>query len=316
MTAGPDRETRRSERSWHGRRRPGPAPFLRRPHGTGASAALRRSLQVRVQLRWSQRHVRVVTIPAMDDQRAGAAFRALRLRARRTQAEIAAAAGVSHATISRVERGHATTLPLRTLRLIAAAVDARVELQIRWRGGELDRLLDERHALLQAQVLARLERTGWTAFPETSFSVYGERGAIDVLAWHAASRALLVVEVKSQLVDCQDLLRTMDQRRRLASRIGRERGLDAKLISSWVVLEASDANRRRAGRARALLSAAFPDDGMVVRRWLAAPRDPVRALSFVDISHAGSTTRRLAPIQRVRRPSERSSGRAGEAART
>ena len=89
------------------------------------------------------------TIPAMDDQRAGAAFRALRLRARRTQTELARAAGVSHAPISRLERGHAATLPLRTLRAIGGALDMRVELAPRWRGGELDRLLDDRHALLR-----------------------------------------------------------------------------------------------------------------------------------------------------------------------
>ena len=41
-----------------------------------------------------------------------------------------------------------------------------------------------------------LQSLGWQTRSEVSYSVYGERGSIDVLAWHAPSRTLLVVEVK------------------------------------------------------------------------------------------------------------------------
>ena len=239
----------------------------------------------------------------VDDQRAGAALRALRIRARRTQAEIGLAAGASRTTVSRLERGHVDSAPLSTLRAVAGVLDARVVVDLRWRGGELDRLVDERHAALQGEMLRRLRRTpGWTVVPEASFAVYSERGSIDLLAWHAGRRALLIVEVKSRLIDCQDLLRTMDGRRRLGPRIGSERGWAPLTVSTWVVLDATDANRARAARSADLLRAAFPDDGYKARRWLRDPELPVHALSFVGIAHQRNVTRRFGTLERVRRP--------------
>lgn len=35
--------------------------------------------------------------------------------------------------------------------------------------------------------------------PEVSFSIYGQRGVIDILAWHAATRSLLVIELKTEM---------------------------------------------------------------------------------------------------------------------
>ncbi len=38
---------------------------------------------------------------------------------------------------------------------------------------------------------------------EFGFNHYGDRGSVDVLAWHSATRTLLIVEVKSILTDLQ-----------------------------------------------------------------------------------------------------------------
>ena len=137
--------------------------------------------------------------------------------------------------------------------------------------------------------------------PEVSYSVFGERGSIDLLAWHAARGAVLVIEIKSQVVDLQDLLRTMDQRRRLAPAIARGRGWPTRGVSTWVAVEDTDANRRRARRHAELLSSAFPATGPTIRRWLRDPVQPVHALSFVSIEHLGSRTRPLGTPERVRR---------------
>ena len=48
----------------------------------------------------------------------------------------------------------------------------------------------------------------WVVRPEVSFSIYGERGVIDVLAWHPARRAILVIELKTELVDINELMGT------------------------------------------------------------------------------------------------------------
>jgi hypothetical protein len=40
---------------------------------------------------------------------------------------------------------------------------------------------------------------------EASYSIYGERGSIDILAGHATTRSMLVVEVKSELMSIEEL---------------------------------------------------------------------------------------------------------------
>ncbi len=48
--------------------------------------------------------------------------------------------------------------------------------------------------------------------------------SIDILAWHAASRSLLVIELKTELVDVQETVGTLDRKRRLAAQVAAERG--------------------------------------------------------------------------------------------
>jgi transcriptional regulator with XRE-family HTH domain len=248
----------------------------------------------------------------VDEQRLGAALRALRVHARRTQLEVADAANVSRGTVSRIERGHLREVSVSAVVAVASALDTQVDLGLRCHGGQLDRLLDERHAALQGEITRRLSRApGWVAAPEVSFSLFGERGSVDILAWHAGRGAVVVVEVKSRIVDLQDLLRTMDQRRRLAPAIARGRGWPARAVSTWVAVEDTDANRRRVRDHADLLRNAFPATGTMIRRWLRDPVQPVHALSFVSIERLGSRTRPLGTPERVRRP-RKAAVRAGD----
>ena len=48
-------------------------------------------------------------------------------------------------------------------------------------------------ALHIAAVAGWLSRYGWTVLPEVTYSVYGERGSIDLVAWHADTRTLLTL---------------------------------------------------------------------------------------------------------------------------
>jgi hypothetical protein len=56
-----------------------------------------------------------------------------------------------------------------------------------------------------------------------SYSVYGERGSIDLLAWHPAIRTLLVIEVKTEVSSVEAMLRKHDEKVRLAPRVAAER---------------------------------------------------------------------------------------------
>ena len=237
----------------------------------------------------------------MDDQRFGAAIRALRLRRGWRQEDLAARASTSRATVSRLERGHLAEVTISLVRGIAGALDARASLELAWRGGQLGRLLDERHAALQDLVAGRLSRTpGWRVEPEVTFSVYGERGAIDLLGWHEARRALLVIEIKSELLDLQDLLSVLDRKRRLAPVIVRERGWRPASVGAWVVLGEGHGNRLRVAAHRELLRSALPAGGVAMRRWLASPAGSIGGLSFVTIARPGNAGRPVPPLRRAR----------------
>ncbi len=134
-------------------------------------------------------------------------MRALRRRRRLRQSDLAQLADVSQSMISRIEVGRLVGIPLDTLRRVFAALDAQLVVTPAWRGGQLERLLDRRHAALVEESVNLLDRLGWSTSVEATFSRFGERGSIDVLAVNAAGRAALVVEVKSELVAIEGTIR-------------------------------------------------------------------------------------------------------------
>lgn len=125
------------------------------------------------------------------------AIRYLRRREGLRQADLAARANVSGPTISRVERGLVRGVPLGTIESVAAALGASVDLTVRWQGEQLDRLIDAAHAWLQQDAAASLTAANWTVRPEVSFNHFGDRGRVDLLAFHPGTGIVLVVEVKA-----------------------------------------------------------------------------------------------------------------------
>lgn len=204
-----------------------------------------------------------------------------------------------------VERGGADRTTGTPLRRLAVALGARFEQRLLWQGEALDRLLDEDHARLVERVVRWLRDAGWDVVPEATFSIRGERGSIDVLAWHPASRTLLVVEVKTVVPDMQALLAGVDRKARLAPTVARERGWGApSSVGRIVVLPAHRTARRRVVQHASTLDAALPDRTVAVRRWV---RDPGgRAIAgILFVPDAAGTGNR----HRVREP--RAAGRAG-----
>lgn len=232
----------------------------------------------------------------MDDGRAGAVLRALRRRRRLPQHAVARAAGVSQATISRLERGHLDTVSLRKVRRAFSALDARVTVDVGWRGGALDRLLDERHAALVGTLVTVLSAAGWDVAVEVTYSRYGERGSIDVLAVHHGARAAVVAEVKTELTSIEETLRRHDAKVRLAPSLVEERfGWRPLHVSRLLVLPEDRTARRRVGRQAALLDQALPARGREVRDWLGHPTGQLAALWFLSASH-GRTQRRASRV--------------------
>ena len=239
----------------------------------------------------------------MEDQRFGSIVRAVRIKRRWRQADLAAKARVSASTVSRVERGHASTLSLEVIRRIASALDVRVELLARWRAGDLDRLLNAKHSALHEQVarMFRDQLPEWVFEPEVSFAIYGERGVIDILAWHPGRRALLVIELKTDIVAVNDLVGGVDRKRRLAHKVARDRGWEARFVSVWIIVAAGRTNRARLAAHGAMLRAAYPMDGRTIRHWLCDPAGPVAALSLWQDTQPGAAKADLSVVRRVRR---------------
>jgi len=152
---------------------------------------------------------------------------------------------------------------------------------------------------VMAKTFAVMEE--WLAEPEVSFSIYGERGVIDILAWHARAHSLLVIELKTELVDVNELMGNVDRKGRLAAEISRQRGWQPGSISTWVVLADSRTNRRAVASHSTVLRTKFPDDGRAVRGWLHHPAGALHALSFLPSIHAVTLGRDLRPIRRVSR---------------
>lgn len=218
----------------------------------------------------------------VDDRELGNALRMMRTRRRWRQEDLARVARVSREMVGRIERGDAGSVAVGNLRRVTAALDGRLDTVVRWHGGDLGRLLSARHsAMHESMALQLADLRDWTFEPEVSFSIYGERGVIDILGWHAAARALLVTELKTEFVDINETMGTLDRKDRLAVVIARERGWNPVTSSVWLVLADGRTNRRALAAHSTVLRAKYPADGRTMRGWLHRPVSRVQALSFL-----------------------------------
>ena len=231
----------------------------------------------------------------MDGVRLGQAMRALRRHRGWTQDELARRARVSQPSISRVETGDASRLTMRTVERMAEALGARLSVRIYWHGEELDRLLDAAHAGIVDQVVAILAANGWEVFPEATFNHFGERGSIDVLAWHPVHRALLIIEVKSVVPDVQALLAGVDRKVRIGPTIAEERGWRVRTVSKLIVLPDDRTGRRRVEAFAATFDLAFPARTRAVRRWMASPTEALSGIMFLPAIQRTDPRHRVRP---------------------
>jgi len=192
---------------------------------------------------------------------------------------------------------------VRTLTKICDPLGIGLRIDAWWRSGELDRLFDAGHAALQAHTKQLLERWGWVVQVEVTFARYGERGSVDLLAFHPLLRILLVIEIKTEIVDVQGLLRPLDTKVRLAHDLARRfNWRPATVVPCLVVWDASTARRRVAQHAT--LFDRFELRGRAAKSWMRRPSGTPRGLLVFTIPSGGTVgaTRRPGRL-RVRRRS-------------
>ena len=238
----------------------------------------------------------------MDFVRIGRVFRAIRLKLGLRQVDVATRGRVSPAVVWRIEHARLDEVSLPAILRVAEALEIRLDLVARWRGGELDRVLSSAHAAFAESVVESIGRAGWELRPEVSFSRYGERGVIDLLAWNVPTRTLLVIELKTEVVDVGEILGTLDRKRRLAWRVGADFGWRPETVGVALLITDTRTNRRRVTSHERTFRAALPDDTRAFRRWLAAPGRPLAALAFLPDPRLTGLRQAPATPKRVRVP--------------
>ena len=237
----------------------------------------------------------------MNDLQLGMALRDVRIKRRMRQCDLAARAGVSASVVSHLEHGRLGRLSVATLRVIGANLGVSLDIVARSAGGELDRIVGARHATFGELVARWISRQrGWIGVAEVSFSIYGERGIVDLFAFHDATGALVVIELKTAIVDVDELIGTLDRKRRLAVLIAAERGWMARSVSVWLVVAHSKTNRRRVAEHRTLLTSALPLNGRSLPPLFLHPeRGPASGIAFWTNLTAGTVSHPIAAQQRV-----------------
>jgi transcriptional regulator with XRE-family HTH domain len=222
----------------------------------------------------------------MEDLRIGRVGRALRHRLGARQSDLAERIGMSQGEISLFERGRIDRMPVATVRRILAGLDAELVLSVRWRGGDLDRLLDMVHCQLAEDVSRVLLEQGWEVAPEVSYSIFGERGSIDLVAWQQKSETLLIVEVKSEITSVEETFRKHDEKTRLEARIVSERfGWIPRVTARLLVVPEQRTIRRQAESRSTLFGRMYPSRNVAVRHWLRRPSGPMSGILFLPATN-------------------------------
>lgn len=199
-------------------------------------------------------------------------LRALRRRRRWSQRRLGNVLGISQAGVSRRERSALESCAVSDVERWATALGAHIVLDLRVDGERP--LTDAAHAEMQNWLAGVLRGAGWIIEPEVSFNHYGDRGRIDLLAFHPGQLVLLVVEIKTRMLDAQDVIGRLDVKRRVAPVIARHRGWSVTTVLPALVFREESTTRRRLGAHEALF-AGYSLRGRSGLAWLRHPRQPV-----------------------------------------
>ncbi len=165
-------------------------------------------------------------------------------------------------------------MTLNSIDRIAGALGASVHVQLRWQGEQLDRLMDAAHAAIQQAIAEQLTSFGWLVRVEVSFNHFGDRGRVDILAYHSIIRVLLVLEIKSAVGDLQDTLGRLDVKVRLGRQLAHDLGwTDVQRVIPGLVIGNSRLARRIVAGHAALFER-YNLRGREAVAWLRRPMGP------------------------------------------
>jgi len=202
-----------------------------------------------------------------------------------TQAELAAAVGVSRSLIAGIETGRVNA----TLDIVMRIGDAlHLDLQI---VGARPLVIDPRpsgvlHGRCSAYVGRRLARQGWSTRREVEM-VHGRwHGWIDILAFHPGSSTLIIIEIKTQLDDLGAIERQLSWYERGARDVAAAIGWRPTKVLTWLLLLETEEVETAVRRERELLRVGFPLRASDMRAVLdgSPPHGIERGLALIDPS--------------------------------
>ncbi len=192
-----------------------------------------------------------------------------------SQAELAAKAGVSQSTISRVEHALASEITIDKIQDIFEAMGGRIEFELRppllVDGG---RQRDAAHARCLAHVRGRLERTGWIVEREVEVVDGRARGWIDLAAFHPTTESLLIQEIKTELADFGAAERQLGFYERVGMNAAARFGWRARSTVGCLLVLATEANEVRLRENRDSLARSFPLRAGELRQIIEHPDQP------------------------------------------
>lgn len=188
----------------------------------------------------------------------------------------------SRRLVLRLEAGEAGALRVGDLREHFTRLGARVQVSVWWNGAALDHLIDTRHAAIVETSISVLRANAWRTEAEVTFSEYGERGSIDVMGGHEATRSVFVGEVKTAWGSMEETNRRLDVKVRLAPKLAMERfGWRPTAVARVLILPADRSLRRVAERHALTLDSIYPARTRELRSWIRRPAGPLRGIWFL-----------------------------------
>ena len=237
----------------------------------------------------------------MNMVRVGRVVRALRRDRGWRQVDLARRSACSQQVISLIECGRGKRVSLRSLDRVVLALDAEVDISIRWHGGQLERLMDEGHARLVGQAAARLEALGWIVRLEVTYSLGHAEGSIDILAFMPPDAALLIGEVKAEILGSESTLRKHDEKVRLGPEVAGARfGWVPRTVSRMLIVPQTSTAWRALQRHEAVFDRAYTLRGHELARWLETPTTAVSGVWFLSHTKPAGGRRELTSRRRIR----------------
>ena len=223
-----------------------------------------------------------------------------------SQRDLATRVGASQAAIWRLETGQPGRVDLALVEHVLEALGMRGSIGIDGRHLEdRRRQRDGLHAVMNGFSARRLDRLGSSTATEVQIGDQHPRGWIDLMAFRAEDRALVIEEVKTDIPDMGGLQRSLSFYAREARSVAAGLGWQARSVVVLVVGLDSEAMARRLADNRAIIDQAFPGSVPVMAAWLAdagAPEPRGWTLAVVDPTVRGDAWLRPTTLGARRRP--------------